>query len=93
MTKLEKKIHMYYINKIKNCMLKIFEAEDDDFPNRKIVKANENAMDYYLDKAGIFDKDLRQELLKNINWTNDNCKETLTKLGWEVIVGEDNFND
>ena len=87
MIKLEKKIHMYYINKIKNCMLKIFEAEDEDFPNRKIVRANENAIDHYLDKAKIFDEQLRQELLENIIWTNDNCVETLEKLGWEVIRG------
>ena len=93
MTKLEKKIHMYYINKIKNCMLKIFEAEDEDFPNRKIVRANENEIDKYLDKAKILDKNLRQELLENIRWTNDNCVSTLEKLGWEVIRGKDNFYD
>lgn len=38
---MNKKIHIYYINKIKNCMLNIFEAEDDDFPNRKKVVASQ----------------------------------------------------
>lgn len=82
-----KKIHIYYINKIKMCMLKIFEAEDDDYPNRKIVKANEKTIEHYLDKAGIVDEKLKTELLCNIRWTNDNCVSTLVKLGWIIEYG------
>ena len=84
---MNKKIHIYYINKIKNCMLNIFEAEDDDFPNRKKVVDNEKAIESWLDKAGISDNKLRQELWENINWTNDNCSNTLEKLGWEICKG------
>ena len=81
---MNKIIHIYYINKIKMCMLNIFDAEDDDYPNIKKVKANERAIERWLNKADIFDKNLRQELLENINWTNDNCVKTLEKLGWKV---------
>lgn len=89
---MNKKLHIFYINKIKTCLLRIFEAEDDEFPNRKIVSANEKAIDKYLNQAGIFDEKLRKELLENISWTNDNCKERLEKLGWEVVIGKDNIN-
>jgi len=84
---MSKKIHIYYINKIKMCMLKIFEAEDDDYPDRKIVKANEKAIEHYLDKAGIVDEKLKTELLYNIRWTDDNCALTLVKLGWTIEYG------
>lgn len=84
---MNKQIHIYYINKIKNCLLKIFDAEDDDIPNRRIIVANENAIDKYLNKAFIINKELRQELLKNISWSNDNCIEKLEKLGWEILTG------
>jgi len=86
---MNKQIHIYYINKIKHCLLKIFEAEDDDIVNRRAVVANEKAIDRWLDKAGIVDKDLRQELLKNITWSNDNCKDTLAKLGWKILVDKE----
>lgn len=84
---MSKRIHIYYINKIKTCKLKIFEEEDDDYPNRKVVSANEKAIEHYLDKAGISEENLRIELLKNIRWTNDNCVDTLAKLGWTIEYG------
>lgn len=84
---MNKIIHMYYINKIKTCKLNIFEAEDDDYPDLKTVRANERAIEHYLDKAGINDNKLREELLYNIRWTNDNCVDTLIKLGWTIEYG------
>ena len=84
---MNKRIHIYYINQIKGCMLNIFEAEDDDYPNRRKVVANERTIEHWLDKAGIFDKNLRQELWENIKWTNDDCTTTLENLGWEVCGG------
>ena len=34
----QKQIHIYYINKIKNLDGKIFEYEDDDYPNWRAVQ-------------------------------------------------------
>lgn len=79
-----KNIHVRYINKIKNCQLKIFEAEDDDFVDRRVVRANERAIEHWLDKAGIKDKILRYELLENIEWHNDNCCKVLEKSWWRI---------
>lgn len=84
---MNKVIHMYYINKIKTAKLNIFEAEDDDYPDLKTVRANERAIEHYLDKANIKDEKLREELLYNIQWTNDNCIKVLEKLGWTIIKG------
>ena len=88
---MSKIIHMYYINKIKKAKLNIFEAEDDDYPDYKTVRANERAIEHYLDKAGINDNKLREELLYNIQWTNDNCVQVLEKLGWNIIKGKENI--
>ncbi len=79
-----KRIDVCYINKIKNCQLRIFEAEDDDFVDRRIVRINERAIEHWLDKAEIKDKILRYELVENIKWNNDNCCEVLEKLLWRI---------
>ena len=84
---MNKRINIYYINRIKVCLMRIYDAEDDETTNRRIVVANERAIDNFLNKAGIINKDLRQELLTNISWANDNCKEKLEKLGWEILTG------
>lgn len=74
-------ISMHKINKIKCCQLRIFEAEDDDYPDRRIVNANERAIDHYLK---YYSEEEKQELLKAIRWTNDDCASELVKLGWTV---------
>lgn len=74
-------ISMYKINKIKGCQLRIFEAEDDDYPDRRIVNANERAIDHYLED---YSEEEKQELLKTIRWTYDDCASELVKLGWIV---------
>lgn len=79
-------ISMHKINKIKGCKLRIFEAEDDDYPDKRIVNANERAIDHYLEG---YSKEEKQELLKNIRWTNDDCTKELLKLGWIVTRSVD----
>ena len=86
---MNKVIHMYYINKIKIAKFKIFEAEDDDYPDLKTIKANEKAIEHYLEKANIKDNKLREELLYNIQWTNDNCVRRLEELGWTIITDKE----
>ena len=85
-----KQIHIHYINKIKDCDFRIFDAEDDE--NWRAVRSNERALDHWLDKAKIFDKDERQELLENCRWSNDDCVSVLEKLGWTILYGKENIN-
>ena len=74
-------ISMFKINKIKGCQLRIFEAEDDDYPDRRKVSSNERAIDHYLED---YSEEEKQELLKAIRWTYDDCASELVKLGWTV---------
>lgn len=79
---MKKEIRMITLNKIKCCLLRIFEAEDDDIPNYKIIGANNRAFDHYLKG---YSREQQEELLKLIRWTNDNCCSELEKHGWKVI--------
>ena len=78
---MKKQIHIYYINKIKERLMKIHDVED--------VATNENGINRYLDKVGIIDKELRQELLRNIVWSDNDCKGKLEKLGWKILTDEE----
>lgn len=86
----EKKIHIYYINKIKNLDEKIFEYQDDDaeYVNWVAVRKCEREIEHWLDKAKITDQELRREVLRCINWYNDRCCDRLEELGWEILKGE-----
>ena len=86
---MNKQIHIYYINKIKDCLMKLWDAENNDVPNRRIIARNENAINKYLDKAGIIDKELRGELLRNIVWCDNDCKGKLEKLGWKILTDKE----
>lgn len=88
---MNKQIHIYYINRIKDCLLRIFEFEDDDCVDYRGVRANERAIEHWLDKAKIYDTDLRHELYEHIDWTCDACVESLEKLGWTIIRGKENL--
>ena len=87
----EKKIHIYYINKIKNLDLKIFEYEDDDYPNYRAVNICERNIEKWLDKAGITDKKLRQEIRESCIWNRDICATILESKGWKVLYGKENL--
>lgn len=86
---MNKQIDIYYINKIKDCLMKLYDAEDNDNPNRRIIARNENAINKYLDKAGIIDKELRGELLRSIVWCDNDCKGKLEKLGWKILTDKE----
>lgn len=79
---MNKEIRMITLNRIKDCLLRIFEAEDDDIPNLKIIGANNRALDHYLKDYSEHEK---EELLKLIRWTNDDCCSELEKHEWKVI--------
>ena len=82
-----------YVNKIKNLYYKIFEYQDEDYEyvNTRAVQNCERHIENWLTKAGIFGKELRQELLSCINWADDNCVKKLEKLGWTVLRGKDEW--
>ena len=86
---MDKQIHIYYINKIKNLDRKIFEYEDDDYPNYKAVQICERHIEKWLDKAGITDKSLRREVRECCVWCNDNCNGILRNLGWTILIGKE----
>ena len=81
-----KEVKMITINKIKTCLLKIFE-EDDGHPNYEIIRANNAAITRLL-KPYHFTQEEKSQLLRIVNWTNDNCVEALEELGWKVIRGK-----
>ena len=88
---MEKKIHIYYINRIKHNLSRIFEAEDTycfTEEDQHIVEANNRAIEHWLKKAGIIDPKLKQEILSNVDWCWDDCAKHLETLGWEIIRGE-----
>lgn len=78
-----KEITIWTINQIKKCTLRLFEAEDDDIPNKRIISANERAINHYLKYKT---EEEKRELLSIINWTNDNCIAKLQALGWNVLA-------
>ena len=78
-----KEVKMITINKIKTCLLKIFEEEDCGQPNYEIIRAN-NAVITRLLKPYHFTQEEESQLLRIVNWTNDNCVEALEELGWKV---------
>lgn len=45
---MNKEIKMVTLNRIKLCQLRIFEAQDDDYPDNRIVGANMRALNHYL---------------------------------------------
>lgn len=79
---MSKEIRMVILNRIKRCKCRIYDTEDDDIPNLKIIAANNRALDHYLKG---YSKEQQEELLKLIRWTNDNCCSELEKSGWKVI--------
>lgn len=79
-----KEIRIITINKIKTCLLRIFEAEDDSEPDCYVIRANNAAITRLL-KPYQFTQEEEQELLRNVSWANNNCAGTLEKLGWKVL--------
>ena len=87
----QKQIDIYYINKIKNLDGKIFEYEDDDYPNWRAVQICERNIEKWLDKAGVIDKDLRREIREVCVWHRDLCATLLESKGWEILYGKENL--
>ena len=83
----DKKIHIYYVNKIKMAMLRLFEAEEDE--DYQKIRSNNESIECWFNKSGVPSK-YKYELLENIKWQNDDCAITLEKLGWKILRGKEN---
>lgn len=90
-----KKIYAGYIVKIQAATIRLFEAEDDWYPDYRAVRANERAIQHWLDKI-TDDEDEQREILRVIernNWNREDktfkpiC-DGLRKLGYEIVENE-----
>lgn len=90
-----KKIKLYHIVKIQKASIRLFEAQDDVFPDGRAVKANERAIQYWLNKITEDKEEQRKifDIIERNNWNATDitykpiCDE-LRKLGYEVLEGE-----
>ena len=86
-----KKIYAGYIMKIQAATMRLFDALDDNYPNWRAIRANERAIQKWLDK--ITDNvDEQRQILEVIEHGNWNMKDTTFKpifdelraLGYEI---------
>ena len=90
-----KQINAYYIVKIQAATMRLFEAEDDWHPDYRAVRANERAIQHWLDKI-TDDEDEQREILRVIESNNWNMEDKtfkpicdgLRKMGYEIVEGK-----
>lgn len=90
-----KQINAYHIVKIQAATIRLFEAEDDWCPDYRAVRANERAIQHWLDKI-TDDEDEQREILRVIESNNFNREDKtfkpifdgLRKLGYEIVEGK-----
>lgn len=76
----QKRIHIYYVNKVKDSLTKLANA-----PNQRSVYANEKYVRVWLDRADILDDVLRQEIIDACKLNNS--VSVLQQKGWNVLEG------
>ncbi len=79
---MNKEIKMITLNKIKACLYRIYEAEDEDCPNRRVIEANNRALNHYLKGYSI---DQVNDIAICVEFFRDNCAVELEKIGWKII--------
>lgn len=85
---MNKEISIRTINNVKKCLLRIFEAEENDYVDDnyyKKISANERAINHYLKD---YSDEQQKELRDYICWYNDDCSASLEKIGWKIIRGK-----
>ena len=88
-------IPLKFIKKIQNLSMRIFEYEDDDYPNRKGINACNRAIDHYLSQITT-DEEKQKEIYHFIEKHNFNMQDIsfkpicddLRKKGYEIIYGK-----
>ena len=90
----KRQIKLYHIAKIQRATIRLFEAQDETYPDGRAVKANERAIQYWLDKITENKEEQRTilDIIERQNWnTTDGtykpiCDE-LRNLGYEILEG------
>lgn len=88
-----KKICVEHIVKIQAATMRLFDAMDDDCPNWRAIRANERAIQRWLDKI-TDNADEQRRILDVIERGNWNMKDTTFKqifdelraLGYEIVI-------
>lgn len=92
---MNKQIKLSTIVKIQRCSMRIFEAQDQDYPDNRIVASNEIAIRHYLNNI-TSDANEQCKILNAIESENFNTKDytykpicdNLRALGYEVVEGQ-----
>lgn len=87
-----KKIDVEYLVKLQAATMRLFDALDDNHPNWRAIRANERAIQKWLDKI-TDNEDEQRQILDVIEHENWNMKDTTFKpifdelraLGYEVV--------
>lgn len=87
-----KKICAGYIVKIQAATMRLFDAMDDDCPNWRAIRANERAIQKWLDKITDNADEQRQilDVIEHGNWNMEDTTfkpifDELRALGYEVV--------
>lgn len=88
-----KQIKFKWIVGIQRATIKLFEAQDEDFPDGRCVAAQERTIGYYLDKI-TDDREERLkilEIIENENWNMQDITykpicDRLRALGYEIVM-------
>lgn len=89
-----RRIYAGYIVKLQAATMRLFDAQDDDYPNWRAIRANERAIQKWLDKI-TDDTDEQRQILDIVECGNWNMKDTTFKpiydelraLGYEIVFG------
>lgn len=89
---MKKQIKLSTIAKIQRATMRIFEAQDQDYPDNKVVASNERAIQHYLDNI-TSDTNKQVKILNAIEKENWNTKDytfkpicdNLRALGYEIV--------
>ena len=86
-----KQINAYYIVKIQAATMRLFDALDDDCPNWRAIRANERAIQKWLDKITDNADEQRQilDIVESGNWNMEDTTfkpifDELRALGYEI---------
>lgn len=90
-----REIKMSWVAKIQIATMKIFYAEDEDYPNYRVIRPNERAIDHYLSLI-TDNKEEQEKILRAIERENFNTKDrtykpvcdNLRALGYVIKEGE-----
>lgn len=71
-------VKLEYIVKIQRATMRIFEAQDQDYPDNRTVAVNERVIQHYLNKI-TFNIEYQKEIHKTIERNNFNAKDLTYK--------------